>query len=92
MVYGKVVQVKWSKYDGYSEQVPKLQVYGVDDDWDHNEAKLCEKKSTLAFPSRVLRIDRDQMPEAYAKLLDTVETLADEVIPMEAKQNRLDKI
>jgi len=91
--YGKVIQVQWSKgYDG-DDKIPKLKVHGVDDDWEHNEPRLCSKSVALGFPQRVLKIDRDQLPNKFSEMLDAIEVVPDDEIPaVEAKQNRLDNI
>ena len=77
--YGKVVAIEWSaeSYDG--DKKPKLKIRGLDDDgsqwshWDINSAKISNRKSVLEFPSRVLKIERDQLPNEYVKLFDSVQ-------------------
>lgn len=72
--YGKVIGLKTREIEHYgreNEIKVKIQVQGVDDDWNHREASLC-KKSYLEFSERILKIDEDQIPKKYLELLTGV--------------------
>jgi len=87
--YGKVIQIQWSK----DKKTPKAKVHGVNDDWSYDEPALCSRTVALGFPKRILRIDRDQLPHEFVKMLDPIEVVPDDEIPsVEGKHNRLDKI
>jgi hypothetical protein len=97
MRYGKVTRVQWSKEGWRGIKAPKLQVQGINDDychmkdWTPSQAKLNTRKSTLGFPTRVVKIEKDQMPEEFWKLLEGVEEFH-EPEPVPEPKSRLDKI
>ena len=84
--YGKVLAVTEGKF-GYDQVFPKLRVQGgsMDDNNDFHDPEWTAtrrtkhgdplvsllKPSTLSFPSRVLRVTREQVPAAVLKALET---------------------
>jgi hypothetical protein len=76
--YGKVMKITWKEERQYDhstnkwrlEMVPHFQVQGVDDDWSHQEAKLNKRKGTLMFGTRILVLDRKQVPETALKTVE----------------------
>lgn len=74
MRYGKVLAVKMGQdLEHYDKKAAKLTVQGVDDDWAHNEPELLNKKSTLAFGTRILKLNRDQVSPKVLAILEKVE-------------------
>ena len=59
--------IGWDDKEKWEERIT---VWGVDDDWDHQESKLLSKRSTLMFPDRIVVLS--SLPEKFTKLLDTV--------------------
>jgi hypothetical protein len=82
--YGRVVAVIPPAGDQYRGVCAKIRVRGVDANdnwlgysgygsgWRAGELELL-KPGTLSFPSRVLKVEPHQIPEAIWKLLDQVE-------------------
>lgn len=76
--YGKVLAITWKTafYRGEKKE-PHFTVQGVDtdwSDWDHRgQPELCGRKGTLQYGSRILVLERDQVPMAVLELLDSVE-------------------
>jgi hypothetical protein len=47
----------------------RIQVQGVDDDWDHKTTELCKSKGTLQFPSRTIKANAF-VPDYVRKLCE----------------------
>lgn len=71
--YGKVIGITETK-PRWSDDEPKvkLKVVGVNSDWTWEGAKA-QRASCLEFESRVLKINRDQIPADILKILDSIE-------------------
>lgn len=85
-VTGWIIPAIQSTFHNYPERREyRLTIHGIDDDsFDINQPdqvswrgekydiKLLDKKSTLQFPSRVVVLDPQMVPQAYRDLFDTV--------------------
>jgi len=69
--YGRVIAIKEGNLD-YDKKGPKLHVIGLDDDRSYKKPRLC-KKGVLSFSSRVLKVNKSQIPAPALELLETVE-------------------
>jgi hypothetical protein len=88
--YGKVVGIKPGNPNSYSQSSTTLRVQGLEDNQWNDEISL-SRKSTLQFQERVLKIERSQLPEESARLLDTVPIEGAEK-ELTGKANRLEEV
>lgn len=71
--YGKILELTKAKESSYRSQYEgplKLKVVSVDDNWSHRGPELC-KPGYLEFSERILKIQRNQIPEQILTMLDT---------------------
>lgn len=73
---GKILNI--NSKPGVRDTSWSICVIGIDDDWSMWEPCLSHK-ATLQFPTRIIRLDRTDVPETYLNLLDPV--LYDSKIP-----------
>lgn len=74
---GKVLRIEeakkgYSSWDGDTPEGVKITVWGIDDDWDHKEIKLCSTRGTLFFPNRILVLDESAVRQDFRDLLAPV--------------------
>lgn len=66
--YGPGELKSWEEYDQY-----RIKVRGVDGEWEWKEPQLLSRNSTLQFPSRIVVIEPETLPDAVKELLSKVE-------------------
>tara|TARA_Y100000034_G_scaffold113512_1_gene148613 strand:+ start:899 stop:1234 length:336 start_codon:yes stop_codon:yes gene_type:complete len=65
--YGPGELNRWEEYDQY-----RIKVRGVDGEWNHREAQLLSKNSTLQYPDRMVVVQPDTLPDNIREMLEEV--------------------
>lgn len=64
--FGKILDIH-TKEEFHDRHGWSITVQGVDDDWSHHK-KLCERKGTLLFPNRTIKIN--YLPDQYKEFFN----------------------
>lgn len=72
--FGKVHKITQKKAEAkysFDSEMWSITVRGIEDDWSHQEAKPLERKSSLSFPERTIKIN-GSIPTKYKDMLDAL--------------------